>query len=220
MTEAEWLNAKDPTPMLEFLRGKASDRKFRLFGAACYRRIWHKLPEVSRQVVEVAERFVDGNATPVELRSVRQLAVSHPSWGAEWLAVRNASVYSAGQARHMAAAFISLTPDGMCEWELFDSETNSQAILVRDIFSNPFRLLPSLPLAVLAWNDGTVRRIAEGIYQERRMPEGTLETARLGILADAMLDAGCDIEDMLAHCRQQEGHVRGCWVIDLLLGKE
>ena len=88
------------------------------------------------------------------------------------------------------------------------------ADLLRDIFGNPFR--PSLPPppAVLAWNDSTVPRIAAGIYEERAFD-------RMPILADALLDAGCENEEILQHCRQQKGvHTRGCWVIDLHLGKE
>jgi hypothetical protein len=83
--------------------------------------------------------------------------------------------------------------------------------LLRDIFGNPFR-----PVRVestwLRWNDGTVKKIAEGAYDEDAFD-------RLPILHDALLDAGCDDEDLLAHCRTPEGHVRGCWVIDALLGK-
>jgi hypothetical protein len=66
--------------------------------------------------------------------------------------------------------------------------------------------------AVLAWNDGTVRRIAEGIYEERAFN-------RLPILADALLDAGCDNEQLIAHCRSEGPHARGCWAIDLLTGR-
>jgi hypothetical protein len=62
--------------------------------------------------------------------------------------------------------------------------------------------------------------MAEAIYEERKMSEGTLDTARLAILADALLDAGCDSEDLIQHCRQPGPHVRGCWAIDLILGKE
>jgi hypothetical protein len=87
-------------------------------------------------------------------------------------------------------------------------------------FGKLFRPSPPLPSAVLAWNDGTVRRIAEGIYEDRRMPEGTLDNARLAILADALLDAGCNDEALLAHCRSEGPHVRGCWAVDLILGKE
>ncbi len=235
MTEAEWLTYIDPGPMLEFLKGKASDRKFRLFSCACYRRIWHKLPEVSRQAVEVAEQFVDGKATPVELRSVRQLVVSQPGgseWlavrneaeshpmGSEWLAVRKASGYSASAAASSAASKFSWTSDGRYAHEPFVSECKFQTIIVREVFGNPLRSMPPLPASVLTWNDSTVRRIAEVIYDERYLPEGTLDNARLAILADALEEAGCTNADILNHCRQPGEHVRGCWVIDLLLGKE
>jgi hypothetical protein len=95
-----------------------------------------------------------------------------------------------------------------------------QVQLLHDIFGNPFHPPPPLPPAVLAWNDGTVRRIAQGIYDERLLPEGTLDTARLAILADALLDAGCDDDALIQHCREPGPHVRGCWAIDLILGKE
>ena len=84
--------------------------------------------------------------------------------------------------------------------------------VLRCIFGNPYRPSPPLPHSVLAWNDATVRRIAEGIYEDRAF-------ARLPILADALLDAGCDDEDLLAHCRSAGPHVRGCWAVDLILGK-
>jgi hypothetical protein len=82
-----------------------------------------------------------------------------------------------------------------------------------------FRPSPPLPPAVLAWNDGTVRRMAEGIYEVRRMPEGTLDAARLAILADALLDAGCEDEELMAHCRGDGPHVRGCWAVDAILAR-
>jgi hypothetical protein len=105
-------------------------------------------------------------------------------------------------------------------WEqTLASEQIVQARLLRDIFGNPFRPSPPLPRAVLTWNDGTVRRIADGIYEERKLPEGTLDTGRLAILADALLDAGCDNDDLIQHCRESGPHVRGCWAIDLLLAK-
>jgi hypothetical protein len=83
---------------------------------------------------------------------------------------------------------------------------------VRDLFGNPFRPSPPLPPGVLNWSDGTVRRIAQAIYEERQLPEDTLDTARLAILADALLDAGCEDEELLAHLRSDGPHVRGCWL--------
>jgi hypothetical protein len=88
----------------------------------------------------------------------------------------------------------------------------AMANILRDIFGNAFRPSAPPPPAVLTWNDGTVRRMAQGIYDGR-------EFGRMPILADALLDAGCDDEEVLQHCRQQGAlHTRGCWVIDLLLG--
>ena len=86
------------------------------------------------------------------------------------------------------------------------------ANLVRDIIGNPFRAIAVNP-TWLTWNDGTVTRIAQTIYDDRAYDH-------FPILADALEDAGCDNADILAHCREPGEHVRGCWVIDLLLGKQ
>jgi len=95
---------------------------------------------------------------------------------------------------------------------LTDEESRVLAPLLRDIFGNPFRASHSLPQAVLAWNDMTVRRIAEGIYKDQAW-------SRSPILADALLDAGCEDEELLAHCRDSGPHIRGCWALDLILSK-
>jgi hypothetical protein len=88
----------------------------------------------------------------------------------------------------------------------------TEAELLRDILGNPFRPSAPLPRFVVGWNDSTVRRIAAGIYEERAFD-------RLPILADALLDAGCDNEELIAHCRGEGPHVRGRWAVDLILGK-
>jgi hypothetical protein len=107
-------------------------------------------------------------------------------------------------------------------WEAnYDAERAVQAALLCDIVGPaPFRRLRPPSASVVSWNDGTVRRIAGGMYEERQLPSGTLDSARLAILADALLDAGCEDEDLLAHCRSAGPHFRGCWAVDLLLGKE
>jgi len=73
---------------------------------------------------------------------------------------------------------------------------------------------------VLAWNAGAVRRLAEAAYAERQLPAGALDPARLAVLADALEEAGCTDADILGHLRAAAPHARGCWAVDLLLGKE
>ncbi len=80
--------------------------------------------------------------------------------------------------------------------------------LILCTLGNPFRPVTLEP----AWLTSTVRSLAEGIYAERAFD-------RMPILADALEEAGCDNADLLAHCRGDGPHVRGCWVVDLVLGK-
>jgi hypothetical protein len=83
--------------------------------------------------------------------------------------------------------------------------------LLHDIIGNPFRPSIADP-AWFAWRDGTLVWIAQTIYDERCFTD-------LPILADALEEAGCTHAAILAHCREPGEHVRGCWVLDLLLGK-
>lgn len=92
-----------------------------------------------------------------------------------------------------------------------ESERPKQLHLFRDVFANPFRSV-SIKGCWLKWNEGTVVKLAQGMYDERAFD-------RLPILADALEDAGCGDAEILAHCRQPGEHVRGCWCLDLLLGK-
>jgi hypothetical protein len=79
---------------------------------------------------------------------------------------------------------------------------------VRDIFGNPFRPVVFDP----EWRTSTAMPLAKQMYESR-------DFSTMPILADALQDAGCDNDDILNHCRQPGEHVRGCWVVDLLLGK-
>jgi hypothetical protein len=206
MTEAEWLACADPEPLLLFLKGRSSDRKFRLFAYACIRRMRNVLEdERSRRAVELAELAADGLATEDQVRqavtgSVRAYIVApivgQATVGAAWPAAWNA-LDTARRGLGLSAA---------------SEEHRQQRLLLSDVFGNPFRPL-MVERSWLRWNDGTVPRIAQGIYEGRAFD-------RLPILADALLDAGCDGEELLAHCRSAGPHVRGCWAIDLLLGKE
>jgi hypothetical protein len=87
------------------------------------------------------------------------------------------------------------------------------AAALRDVFGNPFRPAPAVDPGVLSWHGGTVRRLAEAVYAERAFD-------RLPVLADALEDAGGADAELLAHYRSGGEHVRGCWAVDLILGKE
>ncbi|MCE9568115.1 MAG: hypothetical protein K8U57_39435 [Planctomycetes bacterium] len=81
---------------------------------------------------------------------------------------------------------------------------------MRDIFGNPFH--KSLKIDK-RWASDTVLSLAKHIYESR-------DFSAMPILADALQDAGCDNEDILNHCRDEKQiHVRGCWIVDLILGK-
>jgi hypothetical protein len=95
--------------------------------------------------------------------------------------------------------------------EIWRKERREQARLLRELLGNPCRPANVDPVW-LRWSNGTVSRLASVIYEDRRFED-------LPILADALEEAGCDNADILSHCRQPGEHVRGCWVVDLLLGK-
>jgi hypothetical protein len=235
MTEQHWLACANPTPMLHFLRGRASDRKLRLFAVACCRRIWDTLPgETSHRAVEVTERFADGHATVAELatafaalsQQVPQLFIPGRPYPAQvvWHAARAALFSSwpppsnmdarsatrnvASTASHQAARAIEPS------WAAYQAERAVQAELLRDLFGNPFRTIRrSRVLSCwLTWCSSTVPKLAQAIDDDRGFD-------RLSILADALEEAGCTDPDILKHLWAPGPHVRGCFVVDLLLKK-
>jgi hypothetical protein len=208
--------------MLKFLEGKASDRKLRLFAAACCRRIWPIMPdEAARNAVEVAERLAEGLATNAVRRAaaLAAAAIEGGRGGPASFAVASRAFLAADRASanaaHLFAALSRLHLRGgvndtnyqaLFTQEL-DKERVPQAAILRCIFGNPFRPIhPSLL-------GETVAKLARTIYDDRAFN-------RLPILADALEEAGCTNPDILQHCRTQGEHVRGCWVVDLVLGKE
>jgi len=246
MTEAEWLACVDPTPMLEFLRGRASDRKLRLFACACVRRAWHLLlDERSRVAVSLAERHADHPMDEVERDAVRDAAFQaagdiaeqqrarnggrpldtpfDPLYRESWMYLKaaNAATLAVGETATDAAANVpnrsavalqlerhGHIPERERAQTAWREERTPQAALLRDIFGNPFRPASLVP----AWRTETVLAMARGIYEERAFD-------RMPILADSLQDAGCTDEDVLGHCRGPGPHARGCWVVDLILGK-
>jgi hypothetical protein len=228
MTEVEWLACTDPQKMLNFLRRtKASDRKLRLFVCACCRRIWHKLTDKqSRRAVEVAERLADGQADPAEVAAARTgieelLRIEDQAYAEEAQLSEAAFLYGYMDQWPRLLAESPVAKDVTTERVNFavDARNNLPADsrplveFLHDIFGLlPFRPV-TIPPSSLVWNDGTVVKLAQGIYDDRAFD-------RLPILADALEESGCDNTDMLAHCRQPGEHVRGCWAVDLILWKE
>jgi hypothetical protein len=227
MTEAEWLACDDPAAMLEFLStsGKAGQRKPRLFVVAVLRSGWQHphLSTEGRRAVDVGEGYADGMASRDELAVAHQDALRRAQAVGSWnFAEHYADTYaSAAAAVDPGPAFFAAAAQdargrvvgepATIEAEL-KQERSCHCTLLRDIFGNPFRPTRVDP-AWLSWNGGTVRKLVEAIYDERAFD-------RMPVLADALEDAGCSERDLLAHCRGPGPHARGCWVLDLLLGKE
>ena len=213
MTEEEWLAITDPMPMVEFLKGKSSDRKMRLLGVAICRVTFDE-PEEERicRAVETAEDFADGMADIARLE-----AVCWEAWD-----VRDEH-YDSGLGRYdgaMGLAQAAGMTASVHEWNNtfnrpgpfrlypWDYGPPSHCPLIRDIFGNPFRPVAFDP----AWRTSTAVALAQQMYDSR-------DFGLMPILGDALQDAGCDSADILDHCRGDGPHVRGCWVADLVLGK-
>ena len=197
LTECEWLACPDPLRMLEFLRyaGTATDRKLRLFAVACSRRARDRADALGRAAADVAEAFADGEAGAAALRAAR-LACRSAGPSAAW--------YAAATDPHVAARNAALSAQSGNP-----GEGPAQAELLRDVFGNVFRP----PAFDDAWRTPEVVALARNIYDERRF-------ADLPALAEALRRAGCGEEEILRHCREQgRSHTRGCWVVDLVLGR-
>ena len=218
MTEAEWLTATDPGRMLSFLCGQASERKHRLFACACCRQVWDDLPDSrSRAAVEVAERYADGLVSDTSLDTAFQAAADvqgHLYYG---LAAATTVVLQAVHASCLTMRRLkySLEYDHslfqrLLMWNrIRERIAGSHVTILNCVFGNPFR-----PVAFdQRWRSETAVALASAIYADRAFD-------RLPILADALEEAGCDHPDILSLCRGPGPHARGCWVVDLLLGKE
>ncbi len=223
MTETEWLTSTNPKPMLEFLRGKASDRKLRLFASLCCRRVWEQHEPGSVQLALIAsERAADGLVDQDELRRIERAigAMGSYSAAARALDVARTAVHqipgkAAEGASVCAADYFALTAmesvgEEAARKQAFavarQLENIIQASLLRELFGNPFR-----PAAIdPSWLTSEVVELAHKSSDEPH----SLQV----LLGEALTRGGCDNAEILDHCRHVRGHVKGCWVIDLLLG--
>lgn len=223
---------------------RPGERRLRLFACACCRRIERLFPdERLLQGVGAVEEFADGQRRTEDLEAVL-IAVEevyqetcqpydHIHYNAAAHAVRTLVGWQPLQTEYGTfppeLMTVNLTGDAVRRegWRLHSTPMNRRAVslesqaqcqLIRDIMGNPFRFATINP-ACLTWNDAAVVRLAQVAYDERQLPEGTLDNSRLAILADALEEAGCTDAEILDHFRSPGPHVRGCWAVDLCLGK-
>ncbi len=213
MTEDEWLACADPEPMLELLRGKASERKLRLFAVACCRNLGHlREDDISGEALSLAERFADGLASNAERREVQRLTNGFASCALYADVSQVLNTVRTHVAIFVARPHESTFSEGATHHEWvgdYSIQNPAQSAFLRDIFGNPFRPVAFDP----AWRTDTAVSLARQMYESR-------EFGAMPILADALQDAGCEYTDILNHCRDTSAtHVRGCWVVDLVLGK-
>ena len=191
VTESDWLSCTVPRHLLRFLKERTSDRKLRLWACA-WAAYRHGVYDVMRAAIAEAEGWADGDRAA---NMGRYRAAYYVCFDSAWTAAYEGAVRShekspTSEKKHKGTQF--------------------QLATLRDIFGNPFRPVAFAP----AWRTSDVLLLARGIYDERAFD-------RMPILADALQDAGCTNEDILSHCRDASAaHVRGCWVVDHVLGKE
>jgi hypothetical protein len=198
MTEQTWLAFTDIHAKLNFLRNCSTHgftvptaRKYRLLACGCCRLVWDLIDDPqNRSAIELAERLADRQATHDEVQAARFSGTSGLA--------RKTLLRSPRMAAHDVVIPLGFNP----------KHTVVVDHLIRDIVGNPFR-----PVAVdPVWLTDSAVGLAQAIYDDRAFD-------RLPILADALQDAGCENADILDHCREEGPHVRGCWVVDLVLGK-
>ena len=216
MNQKQWNACKNPAAMLRLLRdrGLLTERKARLFGAGCCRRLWDLLPEEGRRAIEVVERHADDQVGRGELDTARGAftATLGEASGPAFASV--AVSYLLAEARHDPAGYaLDLSPWAAGAGQDREGELAAQAGVVRCLFgSSPFRAV-AIRLEWLAFGEGVVGKLARGIHDE-----GAFD--RMPILADALEEAGATDEEVLGHLRGASPHARGCWLVDLLTGRE
>jgi hypothetical protein len=234
MSEKRWLDSLEPEPMLDFLDGKITARKLRLIACAACRFVWDKLvDDRSRRAVVVAELFADGRASNDEREeafkeassafgdlgmaygdiSSAAAAVHNACWyGDDFLVTAKRSLACAADvgtyqaAQDVDSGRMAHAPN----WEnlVNKREKGKMARLVREVVGNPFKTV-AIETARLT---PAVIGLARTIYEQQafqRLPEVAALLEANGYKGNMVLD----------HCRDSRPHYRGCWAVDLVLGK-
>lgn len=220
MTESDWLSASQIYELTHY-KSSRSDRKRRLLACAATRRLIeaHSDPRLDA-AISGCEQFADRAASWQDMLEIRRSLRS--------LQREMAAIHSDVSDLNALRAVLTLIGREFVDYRLAleaaqhhrghrprdyvegcREEEQQQIHLARDIFGNPFRPVAFSP----EWRTSTVVSLAQGMYESR-------DFTPMPLLADSLQDAGCEHEDILAHCRDANGtHVRGCWVVDGVLGK-
>jgi hypothetical protein len=225
MTEAEWLACEEPFRLLGHLsrQDETSPRKARLFACSCYRSVWERLAEPEREgemvrrAVDLAEELAEGrihaSATTEFIREAVKGRVYNFGNGHDHYAVMNGlladDLRRVTESASSYSSLIGLIPGR--PWS-----RASQCALIRDLFARPGSCDGVVACPALTPLSASVALAA---YEKRHLPTGQLDNARLAVLSDALEEAGCTDADILSHLRSPGPHVRGCWALDLVLGK-
>jgi hypothetical protein len=224
VTEAEWLAARRVVELDLYRGAKGRHRKWRLFAVACARQALALAPDPRLDALaDAAEQFADGALSWEEVKRSRRVLprvrkelsggpfgpheVKYKVLHALDRASRRDAVKTFRAAEHARYAFAALSrPD----WDAGHQRAEGLHVaLARDIFENPFRKVAFKAM----WRTHTTLGVATRIYEGR-------EFSAMPILADALEDAGCTDVDILPHLRSPGPHARGCWALDLILGKD
>jgi len=227
ITEQEWLAATGVIGLDLWRSAKSQHRKWRLFAAACCRRAMSLVTDARLESVAGAiEQFADAEIGWEGMKRIRRTLTAirreiDDQFGTKEAlydvveslnrASSNKPVEVLGADQYAGYAFAARARRSKRQdaWDDANkAEDRQQLILARDIFGNPFRPVDFSP----AWRTEHTTGIAAKMYDER-------DFAAMPILADALEEAGCEHPDILTHCREPGVHVRGCWVVDLVLGK-
>ncbi len=237
MTEELWFGPIMSARLLDFVAdGALTDRKLRLFAVGLSRVLesWASeqfLLDATQQAEKVADDLIQASAieptrqmllekrreylrTECQMEerdamirgALFRLPKESREWIGKWDVVHGGLHIEAKRAAQLAIRSAIRVVRSLHLPHLQSAVTGS---IVRDIFGNPFRPVTIDP----RWLTATVIDLADAIYADRAFD-------RMPILADALMDAGCDSEEIIAHCRGDAPHVRGCWAVDLVLGKE
>jgi hypothetical protein len=240
MTEADWLQGGDLAKMLRFVNYRLGVRRARLAAVAWCRRVAHLYCDARcRKAWEAVRPCGAEDVDPCALDAARADVVSFldydpasyeaPVEAAHALyyalsadfsdprTLLHAAEHSANaRAHHSSGSAVAVL---FCHEGAWLDERAYQCDVLRDIAGDPFRPPPPLAPAVLAWGGELVVRLAQAAYEDRVLPSGDLDPARLAVLADALEDAGCTEAELLGHLRGRGPHVPGCWAVDSISGR-